>query len=44
MRHRATIICASLLWVGLPAVALAAPTPPEPVEIVADGLKLKAFL
>jgi len=44
MRHRAKIVCASLLWAALPAIALAAPPKPEPVEIAAQGLKLKAFL
>ncbi len=44
MRHRARIICASLLWAALPAIALAAPPAPEPVEISSEGLKLKGFL
>ena len=44
MRHRATIICASLLWATLPALALAAPPAPESVEISSEGLKLKGFL
>ena len=52
MRHRAIIICATVLWAGLPGLAcaaapgaaVAAPPTPERIEITAEGLKLKAFL
>jgi len=44
MRQQAGIICAGLVWAALPAMAAAAPPAPEPVEITADGVKLKAFL
>src|ERR1051325_571097 len=43
MRQQARIICATLLTAALPLVAAAAPAP-DPVEIAADGVKLKAFL
>jgi len=44
MRHQAKIICVGLLWAALPAIAAAAPPAPEPVEITAEGVKLKGFL
>jgi dienelactone hydrolase len=43
MRHRTAIICATLLWAALPGVVSAA-SAPEPVEIPAGSVKLKAFL
>jgi YD repeat-containing protein len=44
MRQRTRIICAVLLWAVLPAIAWAAAPAPEPVEITAEGVKLKGFL
>src|SRR5437868_12333970 len=44
MLHTAALILAALLSAALTGAAGAAPPTPEPIEISADGMKLKAFL